>query len=274
MQTITDIATNRNISPTSARVAVRRAYEKLGEAMPKETTNETPLPEYILALIQNKGAKIGRVNGSAVLKTPEEAESPPITSEQYKAAIDKELSNARSVGEYQKAIQSEISPDTESEVIPVVLPEKKERRARSLPEPEKKGINWNAVLSILPLPMLGLAASFGVYFFSTRFVPEWVAIGEAMAFELTYIGLTASRAISGAKYKRARWVSMAAVAVSVIYNTLAAALHLHPEVLDILKPTENGFWPGVGFWVVAMLHGAPLAILGFFISELGFVKQD
>ena len=261
MQTITDIATNRNISPTSARVAVRRAYEKLGEAMPKETTNETPLPEYILALIQNKGAKIGRVNGSAVLKTPEETEG----------EIDDRLPKHPNPP---KPPKSEIKPAVEPEVIPAVAPEKKERRARSLPEPEKKGINWNAVLSILPLPMLGLAASFGVYFFSTRFVPEWVAIGEAMAFELTYIGLTASRAISGAKYKRARWVSLAAVGVSVIYNTLAAALHLHPEMMDILKPTENGFWPGVGFWVVAMLHGAPLAILGFFISELGFVKQD
>ncbi len=36
--------------------------------MPKETTNETLLPENILALIQNKGAKIGKVNGSAVLE--------------------------------------------------------------------------------------------------------------------------------------------------------------------------------------------------------------
>lgn len=262
MQTITDIATIREIDLKSARVAVRRAYEKLGEAMPKKTTNETPLPESILALIQNKGAKIGKVNGSAVLEVePEETEG----------EIDDRLPKYPNPP---KPPRVEIKPAVAPEVIPDVVPEKKERRARALPEPEKKGVNWNAVLSILPLPMLGLAASFGVYFFSMRFVPEWVAIGEAMAFELTYIGLTASRAISGAKYKRARWVSMAAVAVSVIYNTLAAALHLHPEVLDILKPTENGFWPGVGFWVVAMLHGAPLAILGFFISELGFVKQD
>ena len=78
MQTITDIATSRDISPTSARVAVRRAYEKLGEAMPKETTNETPLPENILALIQNKGAKIGKVNGSAVLEAePEQDDLKP-----------------------------------------------------------------------------------------------------------------------------------------------------------------------------------------------------
>ena len=78
MQTITDISTNRGISPTSARVAVRRAYEKLGEAMPKETTNETLLPENILALIQNKGAKIGKVNGSAVLEAePEQDDLKP-----------------------------------------------------------------------------------------------------------------------------------------------------------------------------------------------------
>jgi hypothetical protein len=142
MQTITDIATNRNISPTSARVAVRRAYEKLGEAMPKETTNETPLPEYILALIQNKGAKIGRVNGSAVLEAPEETEG----------EIDDRLPKYPNPP---KPPRVEIKPAVELEAIPAVAPEKKERRARALPEPEKKGINWNAVLSILPLPMLG-----------------------------------------------------------------------------------------------------------------------
>ena len=266
MQTIADIATNRGISPTSARVAVRRAYEKLGEAMPKETTNETPLPKYILALIQNKGAKIGKVNGSAVLEV--------------EAEMDDRL--PRYTNPPPLPPQSDIKPDVAPEVKAMPVRRKRESKPVALPEPPQieeikvanPGINWPALLSILPLPMLGLAASFGVYFFSKRFVPEWVAVGEAMAFELTYIGMAASQAISGAKYKRARWVSMAAVAVSVIYNTLAAALHLHPEVLDILKPTENGFWPGVGFWVVSMLHGAPLAILGFFISELGFVKQD
>jgi hypothetical protein len=256
MQTIADIGQARNISETSARVAVRRAYEKLDLKMPKELSNTDPLPDFILELIQTKGAKVAKLNGNAAkaaeAKPAQEAQRPKLPG----------------------TPQGDLKPAVELEVVPVELPEKKERRARALPEPEKKGINWTAVLSILPLPMLGLAASFGVYFFSKRFVPEWVAIGEAMAFELTYIGLAASRAISGAKYERARWVSMAAVAVSVIYNTLAAALHLHPEVLDILKPTQNGFWPGVGFWVVSMLHGAPLAILGFFISELGFVKQD
>ena len=116
MQTITDIAKHRSIPDKSARVAVRRAYEKLGEAMPKETTNETPLPKNILALIQNKGAKIGKVNGSAVVEQEVDLVQEPLTPEQYKAEIDKELSNARNAGEYQKALQSEIKPAVESEV--------------------------------------------------------------------------------------------------------------------------------------------------------------
>jgi hypothetical protein len=72
MQTITDIAAIRDISPTSARVAVRRAYTKAGQAMPKELSNADPLPGFILELIQNKGAKIGKVNGSAVLEVEPE----------------------------------------------------------------------------------------------------------------------------------------------------------------------------------------------------------
>lgn len=78
MQTIADIALSREIDMPSARVAVRRAYKRLGEAMPKNTTNETLLPENIIALIQNKGAKVGRVNGSAVLESePAQSETQP-----------------------------------------------------------------------------------------------------------------------------------------------------------------------------------------------------
>lgn len=102
MQTIADIATIREISPTSARVAVRRAYEKLGKAMPKETTNESPLPENILALIQNKGAKIAKVNGSAVLEV-----EPP---------------------------QSEIKPDVAPEVKAMPVRRKRESKPVALPE--------------------------------------------------------------------------------------------------------------------------------------------
>lgn len=126
MQTITDIATIREISPTSARVAVRRAYEKLGEAMPKETTNETPLPEYILALIQNKGAKIGKVNGSAV-KPAQGLESDRITPEQEKIELERILLNGLSIDEYQKALQDGTIPipttSPQSDIKPNVAPE-------------------------------------------------------------------------------------------------------------------------------------------------------
>lgn len=97
MQTITEIALARNIDLKSARVAVRRAYEKAGEVMPRETTSETQLPENILALIQSKGAKIGKVNGSTVVEPD--------------------------------AIQGEIKPNDEPKEVPVQSAVKKEKIA-------------------------------------------------------------------------------------------------------------------------------------------------
>jgi len=46
--------------------------------------------------------------------------------------------------------------------------------------------NWRGILARLPLPMLALAASYGVYEFARLFVPMWVALVQAAAFELTY----------------------------------------------------------------------------------------
>ena len=51
-------------------------------------------------------------------------------------------------------------------------------------------IDWRAVLSRAPLPMLALAASHGVYSYNLLFVPACVALVSAAAFELTYCGLS------------------------------------------------------------------------------------
>jgi hypothetical protein len=118
MQTITDIAAHRNIDVKSARVAVLRKYKDLGQPAPDGLTNETPLPASILTLIQNKNAKakksqrhllevakIGKVNGSAVL------ESEPA--------------------------QIEIQPDVTPEVKTRPAQRKREIKQVSLPEPPK-----------------------------------------------------------------------------------------------------------------------------------------
>jgi len=127
------------------------------------------------------------------------------------------------------------------------------------PEPETE--HWTSrILPVLPLPMLGLAASYGVYFFADQFVPTSIALAEAAAFELTYIGLGALRRMTDHQRVIARRVSWGAVAVSVIYNTITAAIHQDPTIITELPR----FW----FWTVSILHGAPLAILAYFVSDL------
>jgi hypothetical protein len=121
-------------------------------------------------------------------------------------------------------------------------------------------VNWETVLPVLPLPMLGLAASYGVYLFSSFFVPDLVAIGEAAAFELTYIGLAMTKRLGEKQQNRAYWVAFAAVGVSVVYNTLAGVMHLEPDWFQNMRP--------VWVWVLAAVHGLPLAALAFQVAQL------
>lgn len=127
-------------------------------------------------------------------------------------------------------------------------------------KPTQSGAKWAFWLSILPLPMLGLAASYGVFYFSAFFLPTPVAIAEAAAFELTYIGLTALRGLSEYQAKRAQVVAKAAVIVSVAYNSLAGVMHLQPGWFENLAPA----W----VWVLGIVHGAPLAILAYQVAIL------
>lgn len=122
------------------------------------------------------------------------------------------------------------------------------------------------LLPVLPLPMLGLAASYGVYLFASQFVPTFVAVAEAAAFELIYIGLAALKGLSEERRKLARRVSIGAVIVSVIYNTLAGAIELRSDLLLNLHE--------VFFWVICIIHGAPLAVLAFYVSDLLFHAKD
>lgn len=115
-------------------------------------------------------------------------------------------------------------------------------------------------LALLPLPMLGLAACYGVYLFASRFVPGWVAVIEAGGFEFVYIGLAAMRNLNDQERKKAMLISMGAVGVSMTYNALAAALEMQPDLFENL----DRFW----FWVIAITHGAPLALLSFLVADL------
>jgi hypothetical protein len=120
-------------------------------------------------------------------------------------------------------------------------------------------IDWRAVLSRAPLPMLALAASHGVYSYNLLFVPAWVALVSAAAFELTYCGLSVVR-LTADQQPRARRIAASAVIVSVIYNTLAGLFHRRPGLLADLP---------LGLDVtLAILHGLPLAIVAYSVAHL------
>jgi len=125
---------------------------------------------------------------------------------------------------------------------------------------------WRALLARIPLPMLALAASYGVYSFNRLFVPVWVALVSAAAFELTYVGLAVWDAGDAAQRHRARAISLGAVGVSVIYNTLAGLAHRAPDVFDGLPRTIE--------IALALLHGAPLAIVAFLVADLLLHAHD
>lgn len=118
---------------------------------------------------------------------------------------------------------------------------------------------WRDLLARLPLPMLALAASYGVYSFALLFVPTWVAIVQAAAFELVYIGLAVVQ-LPPDQQKRARSISVGAVVVSVAYNTLDGLFHRRPSLLE-LPP----LWADV---VLSLLHGVPLAVLAYLVADL------
>ena len=124
--------------------------------------------------------------------------------------------------------------------------------------------HWRAVVAALPLPMLALAASYGVFSFALLFVPLWVAIVQAAAFELTYIGLAVVK-VEDAQRRRARAISVGAVVVSIGYNTLAGLFHRMPDML-----TSMPLWAEA---VLAVLHGAPLAWVAFLVADLLLHQQ-
>jgi hypothetical protein len=125
--------------------------------------------------------------------------------------------------------------------------------------------NYRSIFALLALLTLALSASYGVYTFQVLFVPEWVAITSAASFELTYIGLALAEITLSSK-QRAMLISLGAVAVSIIYNSLSAFVHLAPNLLD----KSNIYVAGA----LALLHGLPLALVAFFVADLIIHQQS
>lgn len=129
----------------------------------------------------------------------------------------------------------------------------------------QKPSGFRRIAPLIPLPLLGIPASYGVYHFALQFAPTAVAIIEACAFEATYIGLAAATTLGDKQKARARAVSIGAVWVSVLYNSISGALFVRPTLFTDLMENQGG---AVIFWALSILHGAPLAVLAFLISDL------
>lgn len=122
----------------------------------------------------------------------------------------------------------------------------------------------NTRIATIALPMLALPASYCVYYFASFFVPTWVAISEGAAMELTYIGLAVIGNMNKQQRKLANQVSLGAVLVSIIYATIAGAIHMEPTIMEELQI----WW----VWILGALYGMPLALLGYHLSKLLFNK--
>lgn len=126
-------------------------------------------------------------------------------------------------------------------------------------------IPWRTVFAVLPLPMLALAASYGVYSYALLFVPAWVAVVQAAAFELTYIGLAVLLGLDERQRTRAGLISGGAVVVSILYNSLAGLFHRQPALLG---PTGEA-WAGILRDVLlSVAHGLPLALVAYYVADL------
>lgn len=113
------------------------------------------------------------------------------------------------------------------------------------------------LLSRAPLPMLALSAAYGVWHFQALFVPWYVAALSAVAFETVYVSLAFAPTRDR---RRAVAISVAAVVVSVAYNTLSSLFTIRPALL-----AERALWADVA---LALLHGAPLAVVAYAVADL------
>lgn len=115
-----------------------------------------------------------------------------------------------------------------------------------------RNIPWRIVLAMLPTPMLGFASSYGVYAFNSYFVPGWVAIAMAAAYELTYVGLASYTALNEKQKEIGLKISYDAAMISFMQNGLVGLAHIQPSVMGYSK--WSAAWPLVINVPLACLH--------------------
>jgi hypothetical protein len=119
--------------------------------------------------------------------------------------------------------------------------------------------DWRKVLAALPTPMLGFASSYGVYAFNRLYVPPWVAVVMAAAYETTYIGLAALDNLDDEQRKRAKRIAKWAAMISFAQNAIAGVFHAVPQLQTMI----NAWQPTDRVWLYSsgsLLHAAQVWI--------------
>jgi hypothetical protein len=111
-------------------------------------------------------------------------------------------------------------------------------------------------ITLIPIALLALSASYGIYSFSLLFVPWYIAGITALAFELTYCTLVF---IDSSKAKP---VSIMAVIVSVLWNVGHSMFVLYPASVEMVY---SSLWLS---FILAAIHGVPLATLAYLVADV------
>lgn len=114
--------------------------------------------------------------------------------------------------------------------------------------------NWRFWLPRLSVPMIGFAASYGVFAYNQLFLPLWAAVVMAAAFESTYIGMASMDGLSDTERGLARTISASSAWISFAQNCLAGLFHAQPFVLAWLAIPKTAQF--IAWGVLAMLHAS------------------
>jgi hypothetical protein len=116
-------------------------------------------------------------------------------------------------------------------------------------------------ITLLPISLLALSASYGIYSFSLLFVPWYIAGITALAFEMTYISLVF---IDSTKAKP---VSIMAVIVSVLWNVGHSMFVLYPASVEMVYNSL------LMSFILAAIHGIPLATLAYLVADVSLHSE-
>lgn len=279
--TIKDIAQNLGASTDSIASRFRRAHK--ANLIPKYTSNDEIPEDLANWVLQNKPIRDFVNQGAEAVQVEDQLETEPVQisdqlqegneiEEELKLKIE-ELESANEdlyklLADAENDIKGLFNRPTqdEHEVLKNLVEQTQKQRDHALErlkEKEDQSLKLkNTGLLRAALVFLALPAAYCVFVFASAFVPFWVACIEAAAFEATYIGIALVKNFTPEKRTLAKRIIFGAVAVSMVYGSIAAQLHMNPTMMVEMEMNWS--------WAVSILYGCPLGLIAYGISNLLF----